>query len=77
MRSLPHVVAVDPELTYQNFQLGLGNVSLKHGTHKIQNTILNGDTSAVKETNDIELIEGRMWTDPEEAAQRECGGSGS
>ena len=29
MRSLPHVVAVDPELTYQNFQLGIGNVSLK------------------------------------------------
>ena len=35
MRALPHVAAVDPELTYQNFQTGLGNVSLKHGTHKI------------------------------------------
>ncbi len=67
MRSLPYVVAVDPGVTYQNFQLGIGNVSLKHGTHKIQNTILYGDTSAVKETNDIELIEGRMWSDPEEA----------
>ena len=43
MRALPHVVTVDPELTYQDFQTGLGNVSLKHGTHKIQNTILNGD----------------------------------
>ena len=29
MRSLPHVLAVDPALTYQNFQLGIGNVSLK------------------------------------------------
>jgi putative ABC transport system permease protein len=66
MRSLPHVVAVDPGLTYQNFQTGLGSVSVKHGAHKIQNTILNGDTTAVKETNDIELLEGRMWTDSEE-----------
>jgi putative ABC transport system permease protein len=66
MRSLPHVVAVDPELTYQNFQLGIGNVSLKAGTHKIQNTILYGGTTEVTKTNDIELTEGRMWTDAEQ-----------
>jgi putative ABC transport system permease protein len=66
MRSLPHVVAVDPSVTYQNFETGLGAVSIKSGTHKIENTILNGNTSEVKETNDIELTEGRMWTDSEE-----------
>jgi putative ABC transport system permease protein len=66
MRDLPYVAAVDPGLSYQNFQLGIGSVSLKHGSHKIQNTILNGDTSAVTATNDIELIEGRMWTESEE-----------
>src|SRR5277367_6353087 len=27
MRSLPHVVGVDPSLTSQNFQLGIGSVS--------------------------------------------------
>jgi putative ABC transport system permease protein len=66
MRGLPYVVAVDPGLSYQNFQTGLGNVSLKHGNHKISNTILNGSTSAVKDTQEIELIAGRMWTDAEE-----------
>jgi putative ABC transport system permease protein len=66
MRSLPFVVAVDPGLTYQNFQTGLGSVSIKAGTHKISNTILNGSTSAVKETQDIAMLEGRMWTDDEE-----------
>ena len=66
MRSLPHVVAVDPGLTIQNFQTGLGSVSVKAGTHKIQNTILNGDTAAVKETQDIELVDGRIWTDAED-----------
>ncbi len=49
------MVAVDPELTYQNFQTGLGSVSLKHGTHKIQNTILNGDYDGRDtETTDVE-----------------------
>jgi putative ABC transport system permease protein len=66
MRSLPYVAAVDAGLTSQNFQLGIGSVSLKRGAHKIQNTILNGDTTQVKETADIELTEGRMWTDSEE-----------
>ncbi|MGO9776502.1 MAG: ABC transporter permease [Terracidiphilus sp.] len=66
MRSLPYVAAVDPELTSQNMQLGVGNVSIKRGSHKIQNTILNGTTPAVKEVADIELLEGRMWTEAEE-----------
>jgi putative ABC transport system permease protein len=66
MRSLPYVAAVDPGLTSQNFQLGIGSVSLKRGAHKIQNTILNGATTEVKETADIELTEGRIWTESEE-----------
>jgi len=66
MRSLPHVVAVDPELTYQNFQTGLGSISMKAGTHKIENTILNGNTMAVTEVQSVNLIDGRMWTESEE-----------
>jgi putative ABC transport system permease protein len=66
MRALPHVLAVDPELTYQNFQTGLGSVSLKHGTHKIENTILSGTTTSVNQVQDVALLEGRMWTESEE-----------
>ena len=66
MRSLPHVVAVDPALTYQNFELGIGNVSLKAGTHKVENTIIYGVTSEVKKTDNVELLEGRVWTETEE-----------
>src|ERR1700689_1286017 len=47
MRALPPVVPVDPELTFQDFQTGLGSVAMKAGIHKIQNTILNGGTTAV------------------------------
>jgi len=67
MRGLPHVVAVDPELTYQNFQTGLGSVSLKAGTHKISNTIINGATTEVNQVADVKLLEGRLWTGAEEA----------
>ena len=66
MRGLPHVVAVNPALTYQNFQLGIGNVSLKAGKRKINNTILYGQTSAFKDTDNIELLEGRLFTEAEE-----------
>jgi len=66
MRALPHVIAVDPELTYQNFQTGLGSVSMKAGTHKIENTILSGSTTAVTQVVSVQLTEGRMWTEPEE-----------
>ena len=66
MRSLPYVVAVDPGLTDQSFQLGIGAVSLKRGKYKVMNTILNGNTSALKETYDIEVLEGRLWTEDEE-----------
>jgi putative ABC transport system permease protein len=66
MRKLPFVTAVDPGLTYQNFQTGLGSVSVKAGTHKITNTILNGDSTDVKEVYDLHFTEGRLWTEAEE-----------
>src|SRR5258708_7770598 len=66
MTKLPFVAAVDPELTYQNWQTGLGSISIKAGTHKISNTIIYGTTPARKDVTDIELLEGRMWTDSEE-----------
>ena len=66
MRALPHVIAVDPQLTYQNWQLGVGNVSLKHGTHNIANTILYGTTEDITKVQDVPLQEGRMWTESEE-----------
>jgi putative ABC transport system permease protein len=66
MRELPFVTAVDPELTYQNWQTGLGSVWVKAGSHKIQNTILNGTTTDVKEVVELEFTAGRLWTESEE-----------
>ena len=67
LRSLPHVVAVNPQVSSQNFRTGISGFSLKAGSHNIQNTILYGTTSAVKDVNDVNLSAGRMWTESEEA----------
>ncbi len=66
MRALPHVTAVDPQLTYQNFQVGPGSVSLKQGTHKISNTILTGNSTYMAQVQDVPFLSGRMWTESEE-----------
>lgn len=66
MRGLPHVVAVDPALQYQNFQLGIGSVSLKYRDKKVQNTILGGDTTDMKKVGGFDLIAGRVWNEDEE-----------
>jgi putative ABC transport system permease protein len=66
LRGLPHVVAVNANITYQDFQTGLGAVSIKHGTHKISNSILRGDTTSMTQTEDLNMLEGRMWTEAEE-----------
>jgi putative ABC transport system permease protein len=66
MRDLPHVVAVDPSLQYQNFQLGIGSVSIKYGNRKISNTILGGNTTDLARTGGFTMKEGRLWTEDEE-----------
>ncbi len=66
IRALPHVVAVDPALRYQDFQLGIGAVSLKYGTRKINNTILGGDSTDLAVTSNVNLTTGRLWTEDEE-----------
>lgn len=66
MQVLPHVVAVSPGLRYQDFQLGLGNVAVKYKNRKIQHTILEGSTSSIQKVSDLNLVEGRFFTDYEE-----------
>jgi putative ABC transport system permease protein len=67
LRALPHVVASDPWISYQNFQFDLGLVSLKHGSHKVQNSIIDGSTTAIEHSTNFVVQEGRIWSDTEES----------
>jgi putative ABC transport system permease protein len=66
MRSLPHVIAVDPSLTFQNWQLGVGSVAVKYGSKKIQNTILEGHSPQFEAVVDVAMKEGTMFTEDDD-----------
>ena len=63
---LPHVTAVSPQLRYQDFQLGLGNVAVKYKGRQVQHTILEGDTVAEPETDTADIPVGRYFSQYEQ-----------
>ncbi len=62
LTKLPHVVAVSPQLRYQDFSLGLGNVAVKYKGRQIQHTILEGDTIAQPQVDSVDIPEGRYFS---------------
>jgi putative ABC transport system permease protein len=64
MRDLPHVVAVAPALQYtDNTAPGRAGVtSIKGGGKAMQGTILAGDTPAQKDVSELDMLEGRFFT---------------
>ncbi len=73
MRSLPHVVAVSPQLQYadNNSPGRSGNTSIKAGGKKMQGTVITGITPEQKEVTELNLAEGRFFNegDQERAAK--------
>jgi len=63
MKDLPHVTAVSPALQYRDNRGMQGTVGVKYGTKKIEGTVLEGDTSSVKDVYDLNLKSGRFFND--------------
>jgi putative ABC transport system permease protein len=63
MKDLPHVVAVTPGLQWRDNSGRPGTVGVKYGTRKFEGTVLEGDTSSVKDVYDLNLKYGRFFTD--------------
>jgi putative ABC transport system permease protein len=68
MKVLPHVVAVDASQQYRSPSGSQGSFSVKYGSHKIQNTTLNGESVDQPNVYDIDLAQGRFFSSQE--AQR-------
>ena len=68
LAKLPHVTAVSPQLRYQDFALGVGNVAVKYKGRKVQHTILEGDTIAEPEVDTVNIPVGRYFTQYEQDA---------
>jgi putative ABC transport system permease protein len=65
LRTLPHVLAVDGGHRYTK-QFGVGDVSAKYLGHKVAGAILTGDTAQFADVSNIDLQEGRLFTDDED-----------
>ena len=66
MRDLPHVQAVSAGIRYFLPQFGVGSYAVKYKNQRAQNTILEGDTVSIRDVYDLDLAEGRMWTQEED-----------
>ena len=68
MKVLPHVLAVDAPLEYRTPTGQQGSFSVKYGTHKVQNTTLEGESEDQPNVYDLDFAQGRFFTSQE--AQR-------
>ncbi len=66
LSKLPHVVAVSPQLRFQDFSLGVGNVAVKYKGRKVQHTILEGDTVVEPEIDMVNIPVGRFFSQYEQ-----------
>src|SRR6201996_3209439 len=63
MKDLPHVVAVTPGLQWRDQRGVQGTVAVKYETKKMEGTVLEGDTASVKDVYQLDLKDGRFFTD--------------
>ena len=68
MRDLPHVVAVSPALQYtDNSAPGRsGTTAIKGGGKTMQNTILTGNTPDEKDVTQLDVLDGRFFTEQDQ-----------
>ena len=69
MRALPHVVAVSPALQYadNNAPGRMGATAIKGNGNTMQNTVLTGVVPQQEEVNDLNLLQGRFFTEEDQA----------
>ena len=67
LRKLPHVLGADGGIQHVKFPFRVGDVAVKYNGKKVAGTILQGDTAEVSDVSDLTMLEGRMFTDQEDA----------
>jgi putative ABC transport system permease protein len=63
---LPHVKAVTAGVRYFRPELGVGSFAVKYQDKKAKNTILEGDQPSAKDVFDLQIAEGRWFSEVDE-----------
>ena len=66
MKTLPHVRAVTAGIRYFMPEFGVGTYSVKYGSRRAKNVILEGDTASAREVYDMQFKEGRWFGEVDE-----------
>src|SRR2546423_14865419 len=66
MKDLPHVQAVAAGQRLFLPQFGVGTYAVKYKDKKAKNTILEGDSASIKDVYDLDMKEGRAFTDTDD-----------
>jgi putative ABC transport system permease protein len=66
LRDLPHVVAVDAEVRHVNETFRVGDVSVKYHGKKVSGAFLMGATAQLQSVSELNMLQGRFWTDAED-----------
>jgi putative ABC transport system permease protein len=66
MRNLPHVTAANGGIRHWNPIFNVGTIGIKYGTKKSQGTMLEGNTTQIKDVTELNLTQGRMFTQGED-----------
>jgi putative ABC transport system permease protein len=62
MKVLPHVIAVDASQQYRSPTGQQGSFSVKYGSHKVKNTVLQGESEDQPNVYELDLTQGRYFT---------------
>lgn len=66
IKDLPYIQAADTGMRYTDTRFGTGAYVVKYGNHRIQNTILEGDTYTWKDVYDLTTTQGRWFNEIDE-----------
>jgi putative ABC transport system permease protein len=66
MKVLPHVKAVTSGIRYARPDFGTGTYVVKYGSRRVKSAILEGNTAGWRDVYDLELTQGRWFTETDE-----------
>ncbi|MBI2682296.1 MAG: ABC transporter permease [Acidobacteriales bacterium] len=66
MKDIPGVEAATAGVRLFLPQFGVGSYSVKYGDRKVKNTILEGDMASIKDVYDLDMKEGRWFTETDD-----------